>query len=256
MKKYIKLLFLLLVIISTLLIYKITYHKGYNYVSLGDSLAAGRNPYGEENYGYSDYVKDYLESRKFLKSYVKDFATSGYTINNLKDDIKNNKRLEIDDEQVSIRKVLRESDIVTISIGANDFIEALHIDKYNRDDIERILENKALHKSEIDNIANNLNDLLIEVKKYAKNEIILVGYYNPLPHLSNYKNEIDDLIAYGNQKFSQIADSNEIYFVDIFDDFDGQLKYFPNPFDIHPNSFGYKIISSRIIEVINNCIIN
>lgn len=61
---------LFVVSIGVLSIYKITYEEEFNYVVLGDSLAAGRNPYGVEDYGYTDYVRDYLHQEKKLKSYV------------------------------------------------------------------------------------------------------------------------------------------------------------------------------------------
>lgn len=256
MRKYGKLIFLWAVIISTLLIYKLTYQQGYNYVALGDSLAVGMNPYGEENYGYSDYVKDYLNDKGLLKSYVDDFATSGYTINALKDDIKYNKRVNINADEVSIRKILRESDIVTISIGVKDFLEMFNVKTFNYKVIERITSNKNLYLQKIDIISNELNELIVEIKKYAKNDIVLLGYYNPLPYLTSYKNELDDLVEYSNSKFAEICEENNIHYVDIFDALDGKLIYFSNPSDMHPNSYGYKAISKGIIEMIEDNIVN
>lgn len=250
-------MFLLVVIILTLLIYKLTYHKGYNYVALGDALAAGVNSYGDENYGYSDYVKDYLNNNGLLKSYISGFATSGYTINDLKDDIDNNKRISINnEEEVSIRKVLRESDIVTISIGANDFIEIFEGKKLDYSAVKKAIDNKDFYLKKIDSIAKRLDKLLLEVKKYAKKDIILLGYYNPLPYLTSYKNELDDLVEYGNSKLAEICEKNNIYYVDIFDSLNGKVNYFSNPSDIHPNSYGYQAISKSVIEVIEANIIN
>lgn len=256
MKKYGKIIFLLVVIILTLLIYKLTYHKGYNYVALGDGLAVGVNSYGEENYGYSDYVKDYLNNNEFLKSYIKNFAVSSYTIDDLKEDIDNNKRISINNEEVSIRKVLRESDLVTISIGANDFIAMFGEKKLDYNAVKKVIDNKNFYVKKIDVIANKLNKLLIEIKKYAKNDIMLLGYYNPLPYLTNYKNKLDDLVEYGNFKLSEICEKNNIYYVDIFDDLNGKKYYFSNPSDIHPNSYGYQAISKNVIGVIKANIIN
>lgn len=256
MKKHIKLIFLLLVIVATLLIYKITYHEGYNYVALGDSLAAGMNPYGEENYGYSDYVKDYLEQKDLLKFYTNDFATSGYTIDDLQEDIENNKRIDIDGDKVSIRKILRESDIVTISIGANDFLKLFNTKKLDYKDLKKISNNKGLYLKKIDSIALELDQLLIEVKKYAKGDIILLGYYNPLPYIETYKKEIDYLIEYGNNKFLEVCEDNDILFIDIFNNLDSKKIYFPNPADIHPNNYGYKVIAKQVIETIERNIIN
>ena len=46
----------LFVSVGVFIIYKRTYKEEFNYVVLGDSLSAGRNPYGTDDYGYTDYV--------------------------------------------------------------------------------------------------------------------------------------------------------------------------------------------------------
>ena len=55
---------------SVFLIYNRTYTLKINYVALGDSVAAGRNPYGVDDYGYTDYVKDYLQKNDKLNNYI------------------------------------------------------------------------------------------------------------------------------------------------------------------------------------------
>lgn len=246
MKKYWKLMFLVVVVVMTLFIYKITYNHGYHYVALGDSLAVGVNSYGEINYGYNDYVKDYLEEKELLKSYTNAFSNIDYDINDLKDDIENNRRRVINNTDVSIRKALREADVVTISIGINDLAQVF---KNNLNNKEKCLD-------KIDDIYFELKDLLVEVRKYAKKEILLIGYYNPFPYLKDYNNDINQLIEYSNSNLIRLAEEYNIYYVDIFDDLSGNTLYFSNPNRIYPNSFGYKMISKRLIDVIEANIIN
>lgn len=255
MKKYWKLIFLLVVVIMTLFIYKLTYNQGYHYVALGDFLTVGINSYGEKNYGYTDEVKDYLQQNGVLKSYTNDFANKSYTIDELKDDIEYNKGKIINNNAVSIRKILRESDIVTISIGINDFL-SLFDNNFNYSNVKHVIGNKKLCLEKIDSMVLELDKLLVELKKYAKKDIILIGYYNPFPYLDDYKNEIDNLIEYANSKLAQICEKYHIYYLDIFGDFNSQITYFPNPGSIYPNSYGYKVISRDVIKIIEANIIN
>lgn len=247
MKRHIKLFVFLGAIIAVFAIYK-TFSKEsnkINYIALGDSVAEGMNSYGEIVYGYPDYISDYLKENERLTFYTKGFSKSGYTTENVKNDIENNKTIEVDGKKVNIKEALRESDLVTISIGANDFIKHLEII-----DIPSKLTNLKESKKEIDAIGIKVKELLILIKKYAKNQIILVSYYNPLPALQSVKSEIDELIKYANNVYEDICDDLDITYVNVFDIFDGNDKYLPNPIDIHPTTEGYKEIANRIIKEI------
>ena len=57
------------------------------YLSLGDSLALGQNPYGNIGYGFSDYVSDYLREKGILEFYTKKYSVSGYRTTDLIRDI-------------------------------------------------------------------------------------------------------------------------------------------------------------------------
>lgn len=102
-----------------------TSQTGYNYVALGDSLAAGQPPNGEqmdiyEGYGYTDYIYKYLQSEDAAGSFdnlgvsgTKSTELLGYLTYNsptydsdMVDSIKN------DDNPV----------IVTLDIGADDIL--------------------------------------------------------------------------------------------------------------------------------------
>ena len=250
-KKLFVLLFIMIFVsIGIFSIYKITYKEEFNYVALGDSVAAGRNPYGVEDYGYTDYISDYLKKENKLKSYV-NFAVSGYTTEDVNNDINYNKNIKIDNKEINIKKALRESDLVTISIGANDFLGELKLTS-----IPSLLEDKNYALKRINSIFDSIDTTLELVMKYAKGTIIVVGYYNPLPYLEKYEDQINEIVDYADQKYQELCDKHDIYYVKVSDEIAKNKEYLPNPLDIHPSKKGYEVISKEIVEVINREMLN
>ncbi len=249
--KYKKLILGLVVFLSVFVIYLGTNDKKMNYIALGDSLAKGQNPYGEINYGYADYIANYLERNDLLKFYTKDFAESGDKISDLLEKIKDNRTVQVGDQIINIKSTLRESDLVTISIGANDFIKSFQLESLVQD-----LSDENLLKK-VDEILPQLDEVLKEVRKYAKNEIIVVGYYNPLPRATKLVEEkIDQLFSYADQAYQNICKKYDITYLGIYDTFKNHDDYLPNPMDIHPNIKGYEAISNIVIDHLEKNILN
>lgn len=247
MKKHIKILVLILALGIVFITYKSfdKKEKKLNYIALGDSLAEGMTPYLTVDYGYADYIKDYLKSNNKLGFYTKGFAKTGYRTKDLKYDIENNKYVEIDGEKIYIIDALRDSDVVTITIGANDFINTLTVNN-----IESKITDIPSTKKEADIIADRIADLIVLVKTYAKKKIIVTGYYNPFPRLTEYKEEVDELIKYLNNLIETKCEELEVIYVDIFDIFEGNKEALPNPFNIHPDKIGYELIAKEIIKIL------
>ena len=89
MKKFTKLAVFFFAILAVFLTYKV-FSKETNklsYIALGDSVAAGRDSYGVEGYGYTDYIKDYLDDKGRLSFYTKAFTKSGYTTDDIIEEI-------------------------------------------------------------------------------------------------------------------------------------------------------------------------
>lgn len=227
-----KAIFYFIIIFSIFLIYKVAFKNEVNYVSLGDFLAEGINPYGEIDYGFSDYLADYYRSKNILGFYINEFSNKNYTIENLIDDIYNNKTIISGNNKYNIRKILRESTLVTISIGANDIMNSINY---------KDLDNKQLLKDKIDSISKRLDTAIKLVKKYAKKDIVLLGYYNPY---EMDLNEFNDLVNYIDQKYNEISLSNNIKFISIKKDLNEKKKCFPNPGSIYPSTYG----SMKIFE--------
>jgi len=227
----------MLIFLSIFVIYKVSYKGKLNYVVLGDSLSAGKNPYGEIGYGYSDFLANYLSKNKKLNSYISGYTNINYNIDNLIDDINNNKNIINNGKKINIRNTLRESNLITISIGFNDLSESI-----KKIVLERNFINKVEIKKDIDIYANEFSFLIKLVKKYAKNDIIVIGYYNPYPYFETYKQDINDIIQYSDFILNKVCEENNISFLKISDIFENYTKYFPNSLDIHPNVFGYEKI--------------
>ncbi len=247
MKRIIALVILVIAVLGVFITHK-TLSKDsmrISYIALGDSVAAGRDPYGATVYGYPDYIKDYLEENDKLYFYTKDFSKSGYTTKDIINEIEGNYTKEVDGKTIYLKEALRESDLVTLQIGANDFIDTLSISE-----LESMLNEIASLKKEIDNVITKVESVIVLLKQYAKEQIIVIGYYNPLPRFTTYKNEINELVKYFNNKLEELCEEYNIYYVDIFDIFDNNEELLPNPFDIHTNTDGYKKIANRIIKSI------
>ena len=115
-KKLTKLLGTGIILITVFSIYTIFKTDKIKYIALGDSLAEGMNPYGEVSYSYADFLKEELEDNNKLSYYTKEYTKSGYTTEDLTREININ---------LNLKKDLRESDLVTVSIGANDIIKSI-----------------------------------------------------------------------------------------------------------------------------------
>lgn len=231
--KKIKYLVLLILTVCVFGIYFFFKTEKINYIALGDSLAEGMNPYGEVGYSYTDYFADFLKEENKLSYYTKKYTKSGYTTKDVISDLNINNDLKRD---------LRESDLVTLSIGANDFISSIDLKNLN---IKNILE----LKSKVIAILPNLETCIKNIRKYAKEDLIIVGYYNPIPFLFNTSgNDLDELFAYIDDEYKQIADKYNCDYISLYQLFKNNSSFLPNTTDIHPNLTGYKSISEEIIR--------
>lgn len=249
MKKLKKVCILLIIFGIVFYIYILNNNKKIYYVSLGDSLAAGQSPYGQLGYGYSDYVANYLKENNLLEFYTKDFAKSGYRTTDIINDINNNKKIKINKKHEGIKTILRNSELVTLSIGANDIFYKLGISNtnINVDDIPNIYKY-------MDETINDLEKLIQLIKKYCKKNIILIGYYNPVTN-SELSRSLEPIFNYIKEKEAKLAKKYSLTYLDTYEIFKENPEYLPNPKDIHPSNKGYEVIATQIIDVIEKYII-
>lgn len=240
--KFKKILFYLTILILVILIYKTCKTSKINYVVIGDSISEGRNPYNEIEYGYSNYIVDYLENKRILKKCL-NFSNNSYNVQNLLDDIDNNKYISLNKEKINLKSSLRESDLVTVTIGMLDISQMIINYSYDMD-----YENFYL---EANNFLRRLVDVTSYIRKYAKKNVIVIGYYNPFPYLKN-KDKIDEMIININKKYETICEENGLIYIDIFSEFDKHREYFPNRKSMNVTMFGQKEIFNKIKIKLDN----
>lgn len=178
-----------LVVLSIFVIYLSLMDKKVYYLSLG-SLN-----------NYSNSVKNYFNKKDLLEDYVYAFSSSEKKITDIIKDINNNKRYK----DYTMKNSLVKADLVTIYIKANDVFDKLNEEDVIYGDIYDY----------IDELCFDLDKLLSLIRKYCKEDIILIGYYNP------FKNgEKSDVISYLNRKFKDVSLKYDISFVNVNSDDD------------------------------------
>ena len=228
-----KIILPLLLILLVFIIYKTNDNNLIDYMVIGDSVSCGLNSYGNQTYGYNDYIKSYLDNNNLLHRYNDYFIKDNYTIKELINDIDNNKNILYKDKHYNIKKELREADILTISIGMDELVNIL-----NNDNIT----------NNIDNLINDMDILLKKVTSLSKNKVILIGYYNPN---NNYSKETDRLFSYIADKYNELSKKYHVEYIDIYNIIKKNNNYLPNKLDYHLTSKGYLQIAKEVINKSN-----
>ena len=108
----------------------------------------GVNIYGVKQYGYSGYIREYLISEDKLKSFNDIFTDVDYRITDLLRMIKYNEIKNINGKEVSINQLLKQADVITLSVGMNELYYKLRIND--------------------NNIYNYMNELLVDMEELLK----------------------------------------------------------------------------------------
>lgn len=231
-KKHIKLLIFVIVCIITFLIYQKFQDNKIVYTSLGDGFAIGINSFGDKSYGYSDYLKDYLKKEDVLKKYNNEFSYQDMMIKDLYKDILFNAH---DKNNNNIRQVLRESSLLTISVGINDLIYKMDVNK----NLTEYQQKKILTE-----IVESFDNMIKEIKKYYQNDIYIIGYYNFYPQKSVERN----LLYNYNQEIIKYCQKNKLIYVDNTNIEKNLEKYINYSNSFYLNNNGYKQIFDNILE--------
>lgn len=224
-----KILGVLIVVLSILLIYLGFKDNDIYYLTLGDGLSYGSTPYGGFDYGYSDYIKDYLKDNDKLEIFVNEFSKEDYRTTDLIRDIKDNISKEINGKNKTIQNVLIKSDLITLSIGNSELLKNLELSSdFGINDLSK----------RFDSYINDLDSLLSLIRQYSKETIILTGYYNPTDY------DLNDLFTNLNNQVKNLCNKYDIIYIDTTD----ISSYVVNKNNIYPSKEGYKVISEKIIE--------
>ena len=223
MKKIIKLTILIIISLSVFVIYQKTKNSYYTITAIGDQTSLGINSYGIKEFSYIDYYKEELEKTKEKVEVINRDSNRKQSIENIFNNLKNTS---------SIKKDLYETDILILTLGYNDLLYEMSLE-----------ENLSTIKLEkiINTISIQYNDLIKEIRKYYKNKIIVVGYYES--NTDDYYKNI------GIKKLNEVLKNNkEVIYIDTYNLLRNRNEYFLNPNSYLPNHKAYYRIAEKIIQ--------
>lgn len=217
-------------------------------VAIGDSLTEGIGDSKSIGGGYVTRLTKKVSSTYDVKATSDNFGVSGNTSSQIID------RISFDQK---IHKSLPEADIITVTVGGNDFMHLLK--KKGMD-----LTQKDIQKEQVA-FDRRLGVLLADIRHYNANApIYLVGIYNPFSiYLSNVDDATQAFIDWGKGSKS-VADSvNNTYYVDINDLYEtkfvekkakktGTNPYLSDEDHFHPNATGYDMMTDKIFAQVQN----
>ena len=213
-----KIIFIILVFFITFLIYFFNRSEKTYYLSLGDYLSYGINNFNTVNNSYSDNIKERYKEN--LQNYVNYSTYDDYRVMDLINDINYNKVVEYDKKDYKIQNLLIKANLITLSIGMNDLI---YKSKFETNLYEYT-----------DDLINDIDSLLKLIRKYNKDDIYILGFYNVIGN--------DSLIEYANKRLEIICNKNKIKFVNI----EGLNNYIID--GIYPTNDGYEYITNQILQ--------
>lgn len=210
----------------------------FDYVALGDSLAAGRTPYGVDQDGYVDILASRFEQSQYNVK-LDNYGISGYRTTHIMNELFN----PLNPKYTSLRESISKAELVTIDIGANDLLA-------NLSDIQK---NPSKAQPVLEGIGKNLFAILSEIDKINPDtKVYVMGYYNPFPHSPEQQQAaLMPLLDAFNQTIQSVASMNGDIFVPTSKVIEKHEKeYLPNPADIHLDIEGYQVVAKEFWKAI------
>lgn len=230
-----KILAVIIVSLSILLIYLGFKDNKIYYLALGDGLSLGTTPYGGIDYGYSDYVKDFLAENKMLEVFINDYSKEQYRTTDLINLIKENKTITINGKEKAIQNALIKADLISLSIGNKDLLFNLELSSdFGIVDLAKRFDSYIVDLDELFNI----------IRQYSKETITFTGFYDPTNN-TNLKDVFNNL----NNRVRELCSKYNIIYIDTYSLFENK-NYITNQNNIYPSKEGYRVISGSIIDSI------
>lgn len=182
-----KILFVVVIVLLVFLVYKVFLDNQIYYLNLNTI----------SNDDYSKYYKETLEQNNKLEYYNNDYNVEDYRITDLIRFINENTEIVVNGKKQTINHALIKADIITVWVGMNELSY-----KINTEDIQELYRYS-------DTILMDLEELFLLLRKFSKEKIIFMNFYNP----GNSK--YDEVISYLNSKMNAIAIEYEIDVLDV-----------------------------------------
>lgn len=230
-----RILLILVIAITVFLIYLFNIDNKVYYLSIDSNIIDN-----EENSNYIESVENYLLSNKKLEKTVSAFSKNNYLVKDLISDIKNNKKITVNNKNITLKNALIKADLLTLSIGMNEINNKL------------ITSNSLTQYTYIDNLLIDIDNLLNLIREYCKEDIFIIGVYYPDV---KYQKDLIELYSYYNEEYKKIATKYNMQYIDLYNVFLENQEYLSQTNNLMPSLKGYKYISDQIIITIGKTVL-
>ena len=207
-------------------------------------MAAGQTPVGTIGKGYPYFIAESFQASGVLKRFVGDYAVSGYTTQNIVNDLTSNVKKG---NNPGIQAVISQASHITLDVGANDILKKVTINKENG----AVTFNEEELQQAFSQAQQNLVGIITTIKTLNPDvKLYVMGYYNPLPHLPAESQAVlvksmDTL----NTMLQQVALQSGSTYVPTAETISQNIQFLPNPQDIHLSEDGYKAVATLFWNV-------
>ncbi|MHC0035352.1 SGNH/GDSL hydrolase family protein [Pseudoneobacillus sp. C159] len=207
------------------------FKKDQKIVAIGDSLTQG---VGDETGtgGYVGILQNTFDDHH-LNISIENFGKRGNRSDQLL------KRLE----QKSITTAIKKSDIVLITIGANDIMRVVKTNFTHLNSLDPFIDEREYYTERLRSIFNKINELNPDAQIY------LIGFYNPFERYFSNIEQLNMIMTNWNDAGKSVTEEYaNVEYIPIDDIF------IPSEVDLlsddyfHPNTSGYKLIAKRVLE--------
>lgn len=204
--------------------------KEVDIVAIGDSLTQGVGDHTNQG-GYVGILDQTINHEKKIVSF-ENFGKAGNRTDQLL------KRLD----EPEISSAIKNSDIILMTIGANDIMQVA------KENFTKLTYD--LFATERIHYENRLDEIFVKIKNLNPNtHIYLLGIYNPFEKYFGEIKELDLIVNDWNHTSRSVTKTFEkATFIPIKDLFENTTKNLFSDDNFHPNRIGYHRMAERVLE--------
>ncbi|MEG0383190.1 MAG: S-layer homology domain-containing protein [Solibacillus sp.] len=226
----------------------------FNYLALGDSLAAGMDENGGIGYGYADYLAlllagDDEEAVEFNKG----FAYPGYTTEDVLKDIQADVTKPVTEltgvtkNTTTIKQAIKDADFITLSVGANDVLKNV-----KQSETGQFTFDLAGVTKSIQDVALNYEKIFAAIYELNPEvDVVVMGLYNPFPYIqdASVQTQLNTLVSTMNKALLTVVEKNDGIYSNVAELIAGNFTtYLPNPQNIHLAAAGYSAVAEMMLN--------
>lgn len=201
----------------------------YQYTAIGDSLTTGFGALPGN--GFVPVYRRMAEGRLRTIVVSTNLGVNGLTTLELRQQLRGNN---------VTREAIRAADIITLSIGGNDLIQAAKLAYKQQVNLPLELRRSLMECKQ--NFADIMNTLL-HLKMGTRSPFIIriVGLYNPYPQIVGATEWVRQFNSYASQYNSKVC-----RFASIYNEFTSNGRGLLSIDHLHPNGRGYRVIADKL----------